>query len=110
MASLVTKPRKVKPSIRSLRIGQPTNGVRALVITQDGERCGYFLKELAVDFGRGFEMTKFDCDDGSDASERTYHVHLDAQLGDSCTCKGFTYKSHCKHLDACKKLVALGAL
>src|SRR4051812_24960308 len=103
MATLTTTKRKVKESLRSLRIGDPCNGVRAMVLTQDGDRCGYYLRELAVDFGRGFQLDKFDTDEGSDGEERVYHVHLDAQLGDSCDCKGFIYHRHglpCKHLGA----------
>ena len=105
-----TTNRKVSKSLRSLRIGEATNGVRPLVITQDGERCDYHLRELTVDFGRGFEMTKFETDQGSDADERRYHVHLDNHLGDSCTCKGHSYQSKCKHVDAIKVLIQLGKL
>ncbi len=105
------KARKVSKSLRSLRIGQAVNGVRAMVLTQDGERCGYYLRELRVDFGRGFRLEKFDTDAGSDENERSYDVHLDAQLGNSCTCKGFLFHRHgkpCKHIAACETLVKLG--
>ena len=115
MATLTQAPRnrKVSKGLRSLRIGEPANGVRAMVITQDGARCGYFLRELAVDFGRGFELAKFDTDAGSDPTEHTYHVHLDAQAGDSCTCKGFIYHKHgkpCRHIAAVNTLIQLGKL
>ena|SRR5437870_3748549 len=92
---------------RSVRIGNAVNGVRGLMIEKDGEKCGYWLKEIAVDFGRGFELTKFDTEEAEDG-EHVYHVHLDAQLGDSCTCKGHIYRSKCKHVAAIKTLVALG--
>jgi len=92
---------------RSVRIGEPTNGVRALALTKDGITTGYFLRVIPTDFGRGFELTKFDTEDAADG-EKVYHVHLDAELGDSCTCKGFIHRDKCKHVDAVKTLVALG--
>jgi hypothetical protein len=81
--STVTKTRKQSKSKRSLRIGNAVDGVRGLVITDaKGERCGYSLRELPVDFGRGFELTKFEMEQ-ADEDDRTYHVHLDKELGDS---------------------------
>ena len=103
------KARKVNKGLRSLRIGDAVNGVRQMVITKDGERAGYSLREIAVDFGRGFELTKFDMEQAND-DDKVYHVHLDAQLGDSCTCKGHIYQNKCKHVDAVKQLVSRGTL
>ena len=92
---------------RAVRIGEAVNGVRGMVITDaKGVQCGYWLRELAVDFGRGFELVKFDTEAANE--DGPYHVHLDAQLGDSCTCKGFVHRDKCKHVDALKTLVALG--
>lgn len=111
MSQTMTKTRRVKESLRSLRIGDACNGYRALVLSTGGERVGYYLRELAVDFGRGFELVKFDTDEGTDAESNSYHVHLDAETGDSCTCKGFIYHRHgkpCKHIDALKTLVSMG--
>lgn len=91
---------------RSVRIGEPVNGARNMVITDSmGVPLSYTLREIPVDFGRGFQIDKIgQTDDGP------YHVHLDAELGDSCTCKGFVYGSKCKHRDAVKTLVAMGIL
>jgi hypothetical protein len=93
---------------RAVRIGDATNGVRGMTITDaKGVKCGYCLKELTVDFGRGFELTKFDTEEAADG-DHVYHVHLDAQLGNSCTCKGFIHRDKCKHLDALRKLIEVG--
>ena len=109
MASLTKTAAKGKGKVqRSVRIGAAVNGVRGLVITDSkGERCGYSLREIPVDFGRGYQLDKFEMEQ-ADENDCTYHVHLDAELGDSCTCKGFCYRSKCKHIDALKTLVALG--
>lgn len=65
----------------------------------------YRLTELPVDFGRGFELVKTGSDFG-----KTYHVHLDRELGNSCTCPGGIYRGTCKHLTAVTTLVELGRL
>ena len=108
--STVTKTRKQSKSKRSLRIGPAVNGVRGLVLTDaKGVRCGYELREIPVDFGRGFQLDKFEMEQ-ADEDDRTYHVHLDKELGDSCTCKGYVFRPDrgCKHLAAVKTLVSLG--
>ena len=56
---------------------------------------------------RNQKLDKFYTEEASE-DDRTYHVHLDKELGDSCTCKGYVYRSKCKHVDAIKTLVALG--
>ena len=104
------KARKVSSSVRSLRISDPINGVRTLVITRDGDRVFYTLRELAVDFGRGFRLDKCAEGTGSDREAASYDVHLDEALGNSCTCKGWCYRSKCKHVDAAAALVRLGKL
>ena len=112
MATLTETPksRKVSSSVRSLRISDPINGVRTLVITRDGDRVFYTLRELAVDFGRGFRLDKCAGGTGSDREADSYDVHLDDALGHSCTCKGWCYKAKCKHVDAVAALVRLGKL
>ena len=43
----------------------------------------------------------------------TYDVHLDAELGDSCTCKGHLRWGHrtvCKHIASVRELIARGEL
>ena len=103
------KPRKVSSSVRSLRVSDAINGARTLVITRDGERVFYTLRELAVDFGRGFSLTKCCEGTGSDREADAYHVNVDGAC-DSCTCKGWCYKAKCKHVDAAAALVRLGKL
>jgi|SRR5579872_4452991 len=109
MATLAnsTTQRKSKRGQRSLRIGDAVNGLRALALTKDGATVNYYFREIPVDFGRGFQLDKFYSEASEDGQE-VYHVHLDAQLGDSCTCKGFVHRDKCKHVDAIKTLVALG--
>ena len=104
------KARKVGKSVRSLRISDAVNGARCLVITQDGDRVFYTLREIPADFGRGFRLDKCAGGTGSDREADSYDVHLDAQLGNSCTCKGWCYRSKCKHVDAAAALVRLGKL
>jgi hypothetical protein len=115
MATVTESPRsrKVSKSVRSLRISDPINGVRTMVITQDGERVFYNLKEIRADFGRGFRLDKCAEGTGSDKDEGGYDVHLDGERDGSCTCKGFTYhrqQKPCKHLAAVQALVRLGKL
>jgi hypothetical protein len=69
----------------------------------------YWLQELAVDFGRGFEVRKSP-PAGIEPDGAVYHVHLDEVLGDTCTCKGATYHGHCKHISAIRALIASGRL
>jgi hypothetical protein len=71
----------------------------------DQAQTHYHLTELAVDYGRGFEVRKFSTD-GSDV----YHVHFDQETGDSCTCLGWLRWSRCKHRDALAALIKLGVL
>lgn len=114
METMTKTAAKGKPKVqRSLRIGPLVDGVRNLVITDSkGVRCGYTIREIAVDFGRGFQLDKFEMEQAPE-DDRRYHVHLDDELGDSCTCKGFLYHRQdkpCKHMAAIKTLVQLGTL
>ena len=114
MATLTETPRsrKVSKSVRSLRISDAINGVRTLVITQDGERTFYDLREVRCDIGgRGFRLDKTLEASGSDRGESSYDVRVDGSSDGSCTCKGFTYHQHhkpCKHIAALQALVRLG--
>jgi hypothetical protein len=116
MATLTETPksRKVSKSVRSLRISDAINGVRTMVITQDGERVFYDLREVRCDIGgRGFRLDKTLEASGSDREESSYDVRVDGQADGSCTCKGFLYHRHqkpCKHLAAVQVLVQLGKL
>jgi hypothetical protein len=113
MATLTTTSRKIKSSsLRSLRISDPINGVRTLVITQDGGRVFYDLREVRCDIGgRGFTLTKCCEGTGSDTEADSYDVRVHGSSDGSCTCKGFTYHQHhkpCKHIAALQALVRLG--
>jgi hypothetical protein len=66
----------------------------------------YHLSAVPADFGAAFELEKFSCE----KDPGTYHVHIDATLGDSCDCKGFVAHRHCKHLGAVRELVRRGLL
>jgi len=111
--AVLTKPRQRSKPERTMKVGEPTNGVVAVAVTEGKTTAGYYVQEIAVDFGRGFHVEKFSTDSGSDASERSYDVHLDKALGDSCTCKGFIYHKHgkpCRHIAAVRTLVQLGKI
>jgi hypothetical protein len=116
MATLTETPRsrKVSKSVRSLRISDAINGVRTLVITQDGDRVFYTLKEIPCEIGgRGFRLDKTLEASGSDREESSYDVRVDGQADGSCTCKGWTYHKQqkpCKHIAAVQALVRLGKL
>jgi hypothetical protein len=115
MNSVVTKSRKIKSSsLRSLRVSDAINGARTLVITQDGDRVFYDLREIECQIGgRAFRLDKTLEGTGSDREESSYDVRVDGERDGSCTCKGFTYHKHqkpCKHLAAVQALVRLGKL
>ena len=73
------------------------------------EQTHYILSEVPTDWGRGFLVRKFVVEGGEE-----YQVHLDAQMGDSCTCLGHLRWSHrgtvCRHVGALKALIAAGRL
>jgi hypothetical protein len=116
MATLTETPkaRKVSKSVRSLRISDAIKGAHTLVITQDGERTFYDLREIPCDIGgRGFRLDKCCAGTGSDREESSYDVPVDGAADGSCTCKGFLFhKQHkaCKHISAVQTLVRLGKL
>jgi hypothetical protein len=108
------KSRKVSSSVRSLRVSDPVNGARCLVITRDGDRVFYTLREVPCEIGgRGFRLDKTLEGSGSDRTENGYDVRVNGDQDGSCTCKGFTYhrrQKPCKHLDAVRFLISRGAL
>jgi hypothetical protein len=59
----------------------------------------YAVKEITVDFGRGFEFAKF-------GGDEAHHVHVDEETGHTCDCKGFVRWAHCRHLSALLALLA----
>jgi hypothetical protein len=88
---------------RTCYLWQPTAGVWVLTVThffarKAAEDQHYYLKALASDWGRAFELTHLEADGGE-----TYHVNLDRD-NPTCDCKGFVRHDHCKHVES---LVAL---
>jgi hypothetical protein len=67
----------------------------------------YTLKRIDADFGIGIEVRK----EYQPASEGCHHVHLDKQLGDSCTCADHVYRGvKCRHLEMVTAAIARGIL
>jgi hypothetical protein len=66
----------------------------------------YDLRRIPTDFGAGFEVKK----DYAPAGEGVHHVHLDRDLGDSCTCEAGVYRGQCRHLDLCREALRRGLL
>jgi hypothetical protein len=98
--------RQRKPRIaRTLRYFDGTPGL--LELTVGGVVQDYYLTEIAADWGRAFEVRK-PLPEGT-----VYHVHLDADMGDTCDCPGHLRWGHrtvCKHLSAVRALLAQGRL
>ena len=66
----------------------------------------YTLTRIPTDFGAGFEVKK----DYAPAGAGCHHVHLDQDLGDSCTCEAGVYRGQCRHLDLCREALRRGLL
>jgi hypothetical protein len=67
----------------------------------------YDLRRIPTDFGAGFEVRK----EYAPAGEGVHHVHLDRQLGDSCTCADHIYRSvKCRHLEMVAEALRRGLL
>jgi hypothetical protein len=102
---------KSRPRVKLARSSRLTEveGGRVLSITMgnppEQTETHYHLSEIAVDYGRGFEVRKFATDGGD-----VYHVHFDQEMGDSCTCLGVIRWSRCKHRDALAALIKAGRL
>ncbi len=110
MTTVATR-KKTGKGQRRARLGPVLpDGSRNLVLTDaKGIRCGYEVREIKADFGRGFALTKFEMEQAP-ALDRTYHVHLDGANGSSCSCPGGSYRDDCKHAAALRALVARGSL
>jgi hypothetical protein len=110
-----TKSRKpVKPARTVQLLGRP-DPVGLVAITVGKARTAYLLERVPADFGAAYSLTKLALVEVATGvfeqrPEYTYHVHFDAQLGDSCDCKGFVAHRHCKHRDALAELARRGLL
>src|SRR5579862_7039627 len=109
MTTMTQTAAKGKSKERRLKIGAKVNGVLSLAIQDSqGRHDAYFVREVVVDWGRGFRVDKVLPKDGQDSG---YDVHLDKDLGHSCTCPGHIYHRQgkpCKHIAAVAVLVSLG--
>jgi hypothetical protein len=96
------KPR-VKPE-RRCRLSDGLGGARRILTLFIGtEAFLYWLEAIPADWGRAFQLEKFE---GGDV----YDVHFDQATGDSCTCLGSLRHGHCKHRDALAALIKAGKL
>lgn len=109
MATMTKTRKESKAKVqRSMKVSKPINGIYSLALTDSrGQHDAYFLEPVAADWGRAFKLHKVLPVPGEDAA---YDIHIDDELGDSCTCKGCTYKDHCKHQAAIRKMIELGIL
>jgi hypothetical protein len=95
-------------------LGRP-DPVGLVAITVGKARTAYLLERVPADFGAAFALTRLALVEVATGvfeqrSEYTYHVHFDAQLGDTCDCKGFVAHRRCKHRDALAELARRGLL
>ncbi len=114
MATVPTPRPRVKPA-RTVQLVSSPDPIGLLAITVGKVRTSYLLERVPADFGAAFALTKLALVEVATGvfeqrPEYTYHVHFDAQLGDSCDCKGFVAHRHCKHRDALAELVRRGLL
>jgi hypothetical protein len=112
MNSITQARPRVKPG-RSVRVSDPVNGGRALLITDGRERCGYYLTPIRPDFGtHAYRLEKFSTDQGTDPEADHYDVLLDLERGHhSCECKGWLrWHKPCKHIACLLALLQGGRL
>ena len=93
-----SNPRKsVKPErrVHVVRGGDRTT----LSLSINGVETLYYLETMPSDFGNAFRLTKVKGEyDGLRRLDEPYDVLLSGNES-SCTCKGHTYRGHCKHVD-----------
>lgn len=75
-------------------------------LKQDGESTFYRVLPVSSDFGEAFSVEKPEWERDSER----YDVLLDENVGDSCSCKGFTYHGYCRHVDGLHALRTAGKL
>lgn len=93
---------------RTLRLGKCVNGVLSIAMADGrGERDAYWITKRPSAWGRAFRIDRVSIEPGEDNG---YDVLLDDRQGHSCTCKGFSFKSKCKHVAALLTLTTLGIL
>jgi hypothetical protein len=93
-----------KPVVRLISLVRP-----GLVRILEGHtETFYTLAPVPADWGRAFRICKADIH-GMEIAD-PYHVHLDAELGDSCDCLGSLKHGHCKHRSGLRALLAAGKL
>ncbi|QJW93116.1 hypothetical protein [Frigoriglobus tundricola] len=83
-----------------------THVAGVLTIHTDRASVAYTVSEFPTDWpGRGFLLAKETA--GTEPESERYSVFCAAAgpWGDTCDCKGFTYKATCKHVDAVRALV-----
>ena len=91
---------------RSAKLLTLSNGRKVLSLTIGDDMQAYGLTPLPSDFGVALRLDKADRGDGQ---RDGYDVLLNGRES-SCTCKGNTYRGHCKHVEALGKLQSLGKL
>jgi hypothetical protein len=101
----VRKPRP-KPA-RSLSIVHQEAETLIVGITVGKTFAHYFITPLASDFGTAFTVEK-QSEAGTETTE-TYSVNVNG-TEQMCDCRGFGRHSHCKHVDAVRKLQELCVL
>jgi hypothetical protein len=104
--SIVRTPRpRVKPALSVQLERHPAARLALLHLTLGKETHHYYLSELPSDFGRAFRVEKFMTQGGA-----SYDVLVDPDAYGYCHCLGYLAHGHCKHVDACRIVVAHGTL
>jgi hypothetical protein len=78
-------------------------------LSVNGQTTGFYLSRVPSDFDTAWQLEKFAADDGSDPSERVYHV-LCTEGHSSCDCKGHQRHEHCRHASAVEALLRAGRI
>jgi hypothetical protein len=87
-------PETVGPPERSIRLVRrpDRDGVGMFRITAHGRGCFYTFRELRCEIGgRGFALHRTGLGE-------LYHVRIGRPGDCSCECKGFLYRSRCRHI------------
>ncbi len=102
-ATRTRKPRSPQP--RSATLTTMTHGKLCLWLAIGDTIGSYTLTPLPSDFGTAYRLGKATADGCSEE----YDVLL-AGRESSCTCKGNTFRGHCKHVEALQALIQSGKL